>query len=62
MFCLEQEARLPFIRDEGPYGLIVCPSRELAKQIHENIEHFTKVIIICRSIAASLFCLLKESK
>jgi len=42
MFCLEQEARLPFIRDEGPYGLIVCPSRELAKQIHENIEHFTK--------------------
>jgi len=41
MFCLEQEARLPFNRDEGPYGLIICPSRELAKQIHENIEHFT---------------------
>ena len=26
MFCLEQEKRLPFIRNEGPYGLIVCPS------------------------------------
>jgi len=44
MFCLEQETRLPFQRDEGPYGLIVVPSRELAKQIHENIEHFTKEI------------------
>jgi len=44
MFCLEQEARLPFTRDEGPYGLIIVPSRELAKQIHEIIEHFAKVL------------------
>jgi len=41
MFCLEQEARLPFMSGEGPYGLIICPSRELAKQICETIEHFT---------------------
>lgn len=40
MFSLEQEKRLPFMRNEGPYGLIVCPSRELAKQIHEVVEHF----------------------
>lgn len=26
MFVLEQEKRLPFINNEGPYGLIVCPS------------------------------------
>ncbi len=26
MFCLEQEKRLPFTKNEGPYGLIVCPS------------------------------------
>jgi ATP-dependent RNA helicase DDX41 len=39
----DQESRLPFNRDEGPYGLIICPSRELAKQIFEIIEHFTKV-------------------
>lgn len=26
MFCLEQEKSMPFIRNEGPYGLIVCPS------------------------------------
>uniref|UniRef100_A0A0N5AVV6 RNA helicase n=1 Tax=Syphacia muris TaxID=451379 RepID=A0A0N5AVV6_9BILA len=38
MFCLEQEAGLPFRRGEGPYGLIIVPSRELAKQIHDVIE------------------------
>ncbi len=43
MGCGDQESRLPFNRDEGPYGLIICPSRELAKQIFEIIEHFTKV-------------------
>jgi superfamily II DNA/RNA helicase len=26
MFCLEQEKAMPFIRNEGPYGLIICPS------------------------------------
>ncbi|CAG0895895.1 unnamed protein product [Darwinula stevensoni] len=40
MFCLEQEVKMPFIRDEGPYGLIICPSRELAKQTHEVIQYF----------------------
>ena len=42
MFALEQEKRLPFERNEGPYGLIVCPSRELAKQIQENVEYFAQ--------------------
>lgn len=40
MFCLEQEVKLPFTSNEGPYGLIICPSRELAKQTHEIIQHF----------------------
>lgn len=40
MFCLEQETRLPFIKNEGPYGLIICPSRELAKQTHDIISHY----------------------
>ena len=26
MFCLEQEKRLPFIANEGPYGLIIVPA------------------------------------
>jgi len=38
MFSLEQEMKMPFIKGEGPYGLIVCPSRELAKQTCENIN------------------------
>ncbi|XP_063232990.1 ATP-dependent RNA helicase abstrakt isoform X2 [Bacillus rossius redtenbacheri] len=40
MFCLEQEVHLPFIKNEGPYGLIICPSRELAKQTYDIILHY----------------------
>lgn len=40
MFALEQEYQLPFRRDEGPYGLIVAPSRELAKQHHDIIKYY----------------------
>ncbi|RWS13509.1 putative ATP-dependent RNA helicase DDX41-like protein [Dinothrombium tinctorium] len=39
-FCLEQESKLPFIKGEGPYGLIICPSRELAKQTYEIIKYY----------------------
>ncbi|XP_075209782.1 ATP-dependent RNA helicase abstrakt [Lycorma delicatula] len=42
MFCLEQETRLPFIKNEGPYGLIICPSRELAKQTFDIIGHYSR--------------------
>ncbi|KAL1137704.1 hypothetical protein AAG570_009400, partial [Ranatra chinensis] len=41
MFCLEQETKMPFIKNEGPYGLIICPSRELAKQTYDIIQHYT---------------------
>ncbi|KAL7647625.1 UNVERIFIED_CONTAM: hypothetical protein RMT77_001225 [Armadillidium vulgare] len=44
MFCLEQEKKMPFLSNEGPYGLIIVPSRELAKQIRENIEYFCKYL------------------
>ncbi|KAI8093127.1 P-loop containing nucleoside triphosphate hydrolase protein [Halteromyces radiatus] len=37
MFALEAEVRLPLGKGEGPIGMILCPSRELAKQTHENI-------------------------
>ncbi|KAI6203341.1 RNA helicase [Aphelenchoides besseyi] len=37
MFCLEQEVSLRFDRGEGPFGLIIVPSRELAKQIFDVI-------------------------
>lgn len=44
MFCAEQEICMPFIRNEGPYGLIICPSRELAKQTYEIIQYFCKYL------------------
>ncbi|XP_065176052.1 probable ATP-dependent RNA helicase DDX41 [Sycon ciliatum] len=44
MFCLEQERRLPFVTGEGPYGLIICPSRELATQTFEGLEHFSAAL------------------
>ncbi|XP_053208812.1 ATP-dependent RNA helicase abstrakt-like [Panonychus citri] len=40
MFALEQEYSMPFVKGEGPYGLIVCPSRELAKQTFDIIKYY----------------------
>lgn len=37
MMALEEETKLPFIRGEGPVGIILCPSRELANQTYENV-------------------------
>lgn len=36
MRALEEEKKLPFLQGEGPVGLVVCPSRELARQTHEG--------------------------
>ncbi|XP_038969269.2 probable ATP-dependent RNA helicase DDX41 [Rattus norvegicus] len=44
MFCLEQEKRLPFSKREGPYGLIICPSRELARQTHGILEYYCRLL------------------
>ena len=33
---------MPLMSGEGPIGMIVCPSRELARQTHEIIESFTE--------------------
>ncbi|XP_014251014.1 ATP-dependent RNA helicase abstrakt [Cimex lectularius] len=45
MFCLEQETKMPFIKNEGPYGLVICPSRELAKQTHDIIKYYTAHLV-----------------
>ncbi|KAF7729748.1 DEAD (Asp-Glu-Ala-Asp) box polypeptide 41 [Apophysomyces ossiformis] len=37
MLALEAEVKLPLVRGEGPIGMILCPSRELARQTHEGI-------------------------
>ena len=38
MASLEQEIGMPFIKNEGPYSLVVCPSRELAKQTGHELQ------------------------
>ena len=40
MFCVEQEKCLRFRRGEGPYGLLIAPSRELAKQTFDVCQEF----------------------
>ncbi|KAJ1844406.1 hypothetical protein LPJ57_009506, partial [Coemansia sp. RSA 486] len=37
MRALEEERRMPLVQGEGPVGLIVCPSRELARQTYEGL-------------------------
>ncbi|XP_037704458.1 probable ATP-dependent RNA helicase DDX41 [Choloepus didactylus] len=44
MFCLEQEKRLPFSKREGPYGLIICPARELAQQTYSILESYRRLL------------------
>jgi len=47
MIALEEEKRMPVSRGEGPFGLILCPSRELARQTFELADHF------CQHLSAS---------
>ncbi|CAL5421906.1 unnamed protein product [Camellia sinensis] len=40
MVTLQEELMMPIVRGEGPFGLIICPSRELARQTYEVVEQF----------------------
>jgi ATP-dependent RNA helicase DDX41 len=40
MVALQEEALMPVVPGEGPFGIIVCPSRELAKQTYDVIQMF----------------------
>ena len=44
MMALEEERRMPLSRGEGPFGLIICPSRELARQTYEVAEGFIEAL------------------
>jgi ATP-dependent RNA helicase DDX41 len=44
MLALEEERRLPLVGGEGPVGVILAPSRELARQTHEVLEGFANAI------------------
>ncbi|CAK8573219.1 unnamed protein product [Lathyrus sativus] len=40
MMAMQEEIMMPLVPGEGPFGLIICPSRELARQTYEVIEQF----------------------
>lgn len=40
MMALQEEIMMPIAPGEGPFGLVVCPSRELARQTYEVVEQF----------------------
>lgn len=44
MLSLQEEIRMPLERGEGPVGLIVCPSRELARQTFDVVEEFSAAL------------------
>lgn len=44
MAALQEEVRMPLAQGEGPVGLVVCPSRELARQTFEVMEGFTAAL------------------
>ena len=44
MFALQEELRMPLQRGEGPIGIVVAPSRELARQHYDGIVHYFKAI------------------
>ena len=45
MLAYYEESKQPIIRKEGPFVIIIVPSRELAIQIHESIKYFFKHIM-----------------
>jgi ATP-dependent RNA helicase DDX41 len=45
MFSLEEEMNMPLVGGEGPIGLVLCPSRELARQTYEVIEGFLESFV-----------------
>ncbi|KAK1265843.1 DEAD-box ATP-dependent RNA helicase 35 [Acorus gramineus] len=44
MVALQEELMMPIAPGEGPFGLVVCPSRELARQTYEVVEEFLEVL------------------
>lgn len=42
--ALEEELRIPLVAGEGPIGIILAPSRELARQTYDVVDDFCKAI------------------
>lgn len=44
MFALEEELIQPLRAREGPIGMVLCPSRELAKQTYDVVEYYLRAL------------------
>ena len=44
MLALEEESNMPLEGGEGPLGLILCPSRELARQTFEVVDYYLQAL------------------
>lgn len=44
MLSLVEEHKMPLVGGEGPLGIILCPSRELATQTFENLDYFCEAL------------------
>ena len=44
MAAMEEEARMPLMSGEGPVGIVLAPSRELARQTYEVVLEFCEAI------------------
>lgn len=44
MWALQEELRMPLVANEGPIGIVVCPSRELARQTYDTVQHFANYL------------------
>lgn len=44
MVALEEELRMPLTRNEGPIGIILAPSRELARQTYDQVQEFCDAV------------------
>ncbi|KAJ0396788.1 hypothetical protein P43SY_007684 [Pythium insidiosum] len=63
MLALEEERKLPIVGGEGPFGLIVGPSRELMRQTFEVVRHFTSHLVRAgEPELRSLLCIGGEDK
>jgi len=41
MYAFEEEMKIPVTQGEGPFGLVICPSRELAHQTHDVLNLYS---------------------
>ena len=44
LLAMEQEVKMPFQRGEGPYSVVLCPSRELARQTFDTVQEYVGVL------------------